>query len=118
MLTRTDGSIIASNSARCSRTSARQPGAATRMTVSTSLDSASFASTQSRRTWSRADIVVGSAGSRVRSRPSVAVSTKASTASSKSMPPSRSMPSDGAGNSHPPAVRRNRAASNVPPPRS
>ncbi len=112
------GRIIASNSDRVSRTSVCSPGSSTGIDTSVSDDSASLASMHSWRSRATAAWAAGSSGSSRSSASPTAWRTWANTASSKSMPPSRSMPSGDPMISKPSAVRRTAAASNVPPPRS
>ena len=57
------GRIISSNSARVTRTVVFSPGSATGTRVSTSVDRASLASTQSRRSRARPTVTAGSSGS-------------------------------------------------------
>ena len=89
------GAIMPSSSERLSRTRMCRPGSATGMCVSVSSESASLASTQSRRSRASAAVTTSSSGSsRVAASPSAAI-TWPKTASSKSMPPRCSMPSGG-----------------------
>jgi hypothetical protein len=113
------GRIIASNSARVSLTSVCRPGSSTGIDTSVSDESASLASMHSWRSRATAAWAVGSSGSRRSSASPTAPRTWENTASSKSMPPRRSMPSGEPMISKLSSfVRRTAAASNVPPPRS
>jgi hypothetical protein len=104
---------MSSNSERVRRTSPRpSPTNGTGTATAVSDDRVSLASTQSAR--SRASATGATADT---SRPSAAT-TCPNTASSKSMPPSRSTPWGSPRISQAVAVLRSTATSNVPPPRS
>ena len=118
MVSEMAGRIIASNSARVRRTSVCSPGSSTGIDTSVSLDSASLASMHSCRRRATAACAAGSSGSSRSSPSCTAWRTWAYTASSKSMPPRRSMPSGVPMISNPSCRRRTMAASKVPPPRS
>ncbi len=118
MVSEMAGRIIASNSERVSRTSVCRPGSSTGIDTSVSLESASLASMHSWRSRATAAWAAGSSGSSASRASPTASRTWANTASSKSMPPRRSMPSGEPMISKPCAVRRTTAASKVPPPRS
>lgn len=93
-------------------------GSHTLMEASVSEESTSLAMVQSSRSATMASTASASFGSRSLMAPSVASLTKFNTASSKSMPPRRSMPSGSPSISNEPSVLRSTVASNVPPPRS
>ncbi len=112
------GRMARSSSTRVSRTSVWMPGSSTGIVASVSVDSASFASTQSRRSRVSAAIVAGSSTSRASRASPSAVRTWLTTASSTSMPPSRSTPSGRPRIEKPSDVLRMIATSKVPPPRS
>ena len=114
----TRGRTIDSNSSRVRRTSVCTPGNATAIVVSLSVDSASFARRQSDRKRAWAGRVNGSLRSAPETNPSSVESTCAITAWSKSIPPSRSIPSGTPMSSKRSSVRRTNAASKVPPPKS
>ena len=88
----TAGRTMSSNSARVSRTAVATPGSATSTSVSLSVDSASLAAVHSRRSRAKAATIAGSSGSSSAAPPRPA-RTWRNTPSSKSTPPSRSMPS-------------------------
>ena len=118
---RSSGPTSSSSSDRCSSTSWRSRGSHTGMVTDVSDDSASLASTQARRSCAMAVFCPGSpsCGSLASWSAPRLRSTYPKTASSTSMPPSRSMPSVRPSDSNPPSVRRrSTVASNVPPPRS
>ncbi len=118
MVSCSDGPIRLSSSARVSRTEVFRPGSETGMTVSTSADSASLASTQSRRSRVRASLTAVSFGSRSASAGPSVDRTCWKTASSKSTPPRCSTPSGLPRIVKPSAVFSSTHTSNVPPPRS
>ncbi len=114
----TAGRTMLSNSLRVRRTSVCRLGSSTGIDTSVSLESASLASMHSWRRRAMAASAEASSGSSWSRASPTASRTWATTASSKSMPPRRSMPSGVPIDSNPLAVRRTIAASNVPPPRS
>ncbi len=110
--------IMSSNSPRVRRTSKCRFGRNTGMDASVSIESASFAAMQSCRSRARAMPVCGLLRSSSLSAPPELKLMWARIASSKSTPPSRSMPSGLPRMSMPTARLRSTVASNVPPPRS
>ena len=111
--------IMSSNSPRVSRTSKCRFGRNTGMAASVSTDSASLAAMQSWRSRASAMPVCGLLRSSSLSAPPELKLMWARMASSKSTPPSRSMPSGLPRMSMPaPARLRSTVASKVPPPRS
>ncbi len=112
------GRISCSNSVRVRRMSVWTFGSITGMVTSVSLDSASFALTHSARSRATEFMVLASVASSSSKAPPSDRATKPNTASSKSIPPSRSMPSGLPRNSKPRSPLRRVAASKVPPPRS
>ena len=112
------GRIMSSNSSRVTRTSVWSPGRLTAIVASVSDERASFARRHSSRSRAMAASVAGSSGSIVAPLERTVVITRLKSASSKSMPPRRSMPSGRPSCSKPSAVLRSIVASNVPPPKS
>ncbi len=112
------GRIISSNSSRVRRTSVWSPGRTTSIVVSVSDDRASFARRHSSRSRAMAASVAGSVGSTATPDVRTTAMTRVNIASSKSMPPSRSIPSGRPSCSNPASVLRRIVASNVPPPKS
>jgi hypothetical protein len=113
------GEMSSSNSERVMRSCVDgRPGRFTVMVASVSSLSASFAARQlSRRSASAAESV-GSAGSSADSAPPSAAFTWERIAWSKSMPPSRSIPSGVPAREKPTSDAISTAESNVPPPKS
>ena len=110
--------IMSSNSPRVSRMSKCRFGRNTGMAASVSTDSASLAAMQSCRSRARAMPVCGLLRSSSLSAPPELKLMCARIASSKSTPPSRSMPSGLPRMSMPAPRLRSTVASKVPPPRS
>ncbi len=119
MVGASSGAISDSISWRWSSTWSRRVGSSTGIVTVVSEDSASLASTQSRRSWAMATRVAGSVGSIPLASMPITRSTWPITAASMSTPPSRSMPSGWPRTANVPSRPiSSTTVSNVPPPRS